>query len=125
MLRVPICPICVGVAGTWLWMLVARALGYPVDPGMLAILLGASASGIAYQVEKRLPPGRSSVLWKALFVPAGLAAAYAVFASLWALAVPIGIALLLLTAFVLIPGATAQGAGDAVDTLKDRMRQCC
>jgi len=65
------------------------------------------------------------VLWKALFVPAGRAAAYAVFASLWALAVPIGIALLLLTAFVLIPGTTAQGAGDAVDTLKDRMRQCC
>ena len=125
LLRVPVCPICAGVAGTWLWMIVGRSLGYAIDPGMLAILLGASVAGVAYQVEKRLPPGRSPILWKMLFIPIGLIAAYALAASLWALLAPVAIALALLTAFFLIPGGTAHAESEAVGALKERMRQCC
>src|SRR3990172_8674039 len=69
MLRVPVCPICLGVGGTWLWMLIGRSLGYAVDATMLAILLGGSVAGIAYQLERRLPQGRSPLLWKILFIP--------------------------------------------------------
>jgi len=33
----PVCPICAGVSGTWLWMLGLRFLGYPIDIAVLAI----------------------------------------------------------------------------------------
>jgi len=84
-LRVPLCPICLGVGGTWLWMLIGRSLGYSVDAAMLSILLGGSVVGIAFQVERRLPQGRSPLLWKTLFIPAGFAAAYALAAAQWSL----------------------------------------
>ena len=35
-LRVSVCPICVGVAGTWLWMLICRHFGLPVPPALEA-----------------------------------------------------------------------------------------
>jgi len=63
LLAAPVCPICAGVAGTWLWMLAGRELGYAADATVLAILLGATVAGSAYQLEKRLPPGRSRLLW--------------------------------------------------------------
>ncbi|MDP2664447.1 MAG: hypothetical protein Q8O97_00530 [bacterium] len=71
-----VCPICAGVSGTWLWMLVALFLGYEIDLVIAAMLLGGSVVGIAYQLEKRLPAGHSPLLWKALFVPAGFVVAY-------------------------------------------------
>ena len=68
------CPICVGVAGTWLWMIVARYAGVSIDPTMLAILLGGSVAGTAYLLEKHLPQDRSKLLWKTLFIPIGFIA---------------------------------------------------
>ncbi len=84
-LKAPICPICFGVGGTWLWMIVGRSMGYAVDATMLAMLLGGSVVGIAYLVEKRLPSGRSPLLWKMLFIPAGFAAAYGLAEAQWSL----------------------------------------
>jgi len=78
LLRVPLCPICLGVGGTWLWMVVARYVGVAFDASMLPVLLGGSAVGVAYQLEKHLPQGRSALLWKSLFIPLALVAAYGV-----------------------------------------------
>ena len=125
LLRVPLCPICLGVGGTWLWMMIGRSLGYAVDATMLSILLGGSVAGIAYQVEKRLPPGRSPLLWKTLFIPAGFLAAYGLAASQWALFGVTSGVLVLLTAFFLLP-ASAQGAeNETVEELKKKMQNCC
>ena len=124
MLRLPICPICAGVAGTWLWMVIARALGHAVDVTMLSILLGASVAGIAYQIAKQLPQGRSSLLWKTLFVPAGLVAAYALAAAQWTLLAVAGGALVLLTAFFLRPPSVSDES-ETVEALKEKMRECC
>src|SRR3989344_3957215 len=55
-----ICPVCAGSFGTWLWMLIVRSLGYSVDPIILAILMGGSIVGIAYQIEKLPGFSRSS-----------------------------------------------------------------
>lgn len=125
LLRVPLCPICLGVGGTWLWMVVARELGYTVDTTVLAILLGGSVAGIAYQVEKRLPQGRSALLWKTLFIPTGFVAAYALAAPHWVLLGTMSVALVLLTIFFLIaPGApTVENA--KVEELKKKMQECC
>lgn len=125
MLRIPVCPICLGVGGTWLWMVIGRSLGYAVDTTMLAILLGGSVAGIAYQIEKRLPQGRSPLLWKTLFIPAGFVAAYALAAPQWALFAMVSVALVLLTAFFLLPPGASGEASDTVEELKKKMQNCC
>jgi len=125
LLRVPVCPICLGVGGTWLWMLVGRSLGHAVDATMLSILLGGSVAGIAYQLEKRLPPERSSLLWKTLFVPAGFVAAYALVQLQWTLLAVTGALLALLTAFFLAPRAASREQSETVEELKKKMRECC
>jgi len=124
-LRVPVCPICLGVGGTWLWMLIGRSLGYAVDAAMLSILLGGSVVGVAYQVERRLPQGRSPLLWKTLFVPAGFVAVYALAASQWSLLAAMGVVLVLLTAVFLVPPAASEKQSETVEELKKKMQQCC
>ena len=125
LLRIPVCPICFGVGGTWLWMVIGRSLGYAVDATMLSILLGGSVAGIAYQVEKRLPRGRSPLLWKTLFIPSGIVAAYALASPQWTLFAVMSVALVLLTAFFLIPPAGPGKASETIEDLKKKMRTCC
>lgn len=126
LLGIPVCPICLGVGGTWLWMLVARELGYAVDTTMLAMLLGASVAGVAYLIEKRLSPARSALLWKTLFIPTGLVAAYALVAQLWPVLAGASVVLVLLTAFFLVAPAAASGEDSGnVEELTAKMKNCC
>jgi len=125
MLRLPLCPICSGVAGTWLWMLVARHHGFAIDAAMLSILLGGSVVGIAYQIEKRLAGARSPLLWKTLFIPAGFAAAYGLAGAQWVLLVAALVVLLLLSAYFLWPRGSATTSSTAVQELESRMKNCC
>ena len=124
-LRVPICPICLGIAGTWFWMIIVRALGHAVDATMLALLLGGSVVGIAYQVEKHLPHGRSPLLWKTFFVPAGFVAAYALAMPQWAAFAVTSVALVVVTAVYLFFPATSAKRSATVEDLKKRMQECC
>ena len=119
-----ICPICAGVSGTWLWMLGLYQLGYQVDLGIAAMLMGGSVVGIAYQLEKRLPAGRSSILWKALFIPMGFVVAYSVVVSQWTMAAAsLGVALVLAWAF--LKKAESPEQGRRVEELKKKMENCC
>ena len=121
----PICPICAGVAGTWLWMLAARALGVAIDATVLALLLGATVAGAAYQLEKRLPAGRSPLAWKAVFVPVGLVAAYGLVVSSW---IVTGAALAVLSVAMwlfLAPPRNAAGNEAAIEALEKQMKRCC
>jgi hypothetical protein len=120
-----VCPVCLGVGGTWLWMVAARFGGLAVDPAMLAVLLGGSAVGIAQALERRLPPGRSPMLWKALFVPAGFVAAYGLAVPHW-LALAAGLAALALLALAfLAPRRDAGADSAAVESIEEQMKRCC
>ncbi len=125
MLRVPLCPICLGVGGTWLWMLIARYFGVAFDTSMLPVLLGGSAVGVAYQLEKRLPRGRSALLWKSLSIPAGLAAAYGVALPDWTLFAAALVALLILSVIFFVPPRLQANDGATVDKLAEQMKKCC
>ena len=125
LLRIPLCPICTGVAGTWLWMLVARRYGYAIDAAMLSTLLGGSVVGIAYQLEKRLAGARSPLVWKTLFIPAGFAAAYGLALAQWALLAAALVVLLLLSAYSLWPRKSAATSSTAVQDLESKMKNCC
>jgi len=124
-LRVSVCPICVGVAGTWLWMLIARQFGIGVDTTMLPLLLAGSVVGIAYQLERFLPSGRSVALWKSVAIPLGLAAAYALEQSLWGLLAALLATLMVGAAVFFRPAAESGPASEAAEELKRQMKQCC
>lgn len=125
MLRVQLCPVCLGVGGTWLWMLVARYFGVVMDTSMLPVLLGGSAVGIAYQLERRLPEGRSALLWKSLFIPASLVAAYGLAGPNWILFGGAIAALLFLTVgFFVRPRVQAKDSA-TVEALEQQMKKCC
>ena len=125
MLRIQLCPICLGVGGTWLWMLIARELDYAVNTTMLAILVGGSVAAVADQVEKRLPAHRSTLLWKTLFLPPAFAGAYALITRHWVLLVPVVIGLIGLTMFFLHSSGAAQESNENVDELTRKMKNCC
>lgn len=128
-----VCPICAGVAGTWLWMLGLYQLGYQVDLGIAAVLMGGSVVGIAYQLEKKLPAGKSPLLWKTLFIPAGFVAMYSLVSFQWTMAA----ASLLVTGAIAwaflkkaespeeIRRAESPEQGRRVEELKKKMENCC
>lgn len=120
----PVCPICAGVAGTWLALLAARAAGLPVEPLVLAMFLGASVLGGAQWVEARLPEGRSPLLWKALALPAGFAAAYGVASQRWGAAALAALVLAALAA-AFLRARGARGDAAVVAELEERMKKCC
>lgn len=124
-----ICPICAGVSGTWLWMLAGKFLGYEVDLVMLALLMGGSVVGIAYQIEKRLPSNRSPLLWKTLFIPTGFIAVYSVISSWWLVFIVLA-AFLIVLALVFTEQeksnkATATTQNPKVEELEKKMKNCC
>ncbi len=121
----PVCPICIGVAGTWLWMLAVRLAGFAFDASMLAILLGGSVVGIAYQLEKHLPQGRSPLLWKTLFLPIGFAAAYGVAIPHWSLLAVASVALMVLTTVFFVQCRHSEKNSAAVAKLERDMKKCC
>lgn len=125
LLQLSLCPICSGVAGTWIWMLVARHYGVAVDAAMLSILLGGSVVGVTYQLEKRLAGGRSALLWKTLFIPAGFAAAYGLAEAQWPLLAAALLVLMLLMAYFLWPHGSATPPSSAVQDLENKMKNCC
>ena len=120
-----VCPVCAGVTGTWIWMLAARLAGFAFDATMLAILLGGSAVGMAYQLEKHLSQGRSPLLWKTLFLPTGFAAAYGLAVAHWSLLAMAVAALLLLTAVFFVPRRHSEKNSAAVEKLEQDMKKCC
>lgn len=124
-LRFPVCPVCVGVSGTWMWMLGARLAGFGADATILATLLGGSVVGVAFQLEKRLRPGRSPLLWKALFLPVGFIAAYGLAVSNWGLAAAAIAVLLILAAAFVLPSGLSRGNEAVVDKLEEHMKKCC
>lgn len=125
MTRLPVCPVCVGVAGTWVGLLAARFAGLPVDATVLAILLGASVLGITQWGAERLTQGGSALLWKALALPTGSAAAYGLVAEHWRLAAVAAIAFALLAVLFRAARRAPESDSVAVSQLEERMKRCC
>jgi len=121
-----ICPICVGVSATWLWLLGAYYFGYAVDLTLVSLLMGGSVVGIAYTSEKRLTPGKNGLLWKALFIPAGFGLVYSLLIEQWvAMAAALVVIVALLLIFFLVGRGPIEATSDAAVLLEEKMKQCC
>ena len=123
--RLSICPICLGVGGTWVLMLGARYFGVAFDTSMLPVLLGGSAVGVAYQLERYLPEERSALLWKSLFIPLALSAAYGIAQAQWMVLLTALAAILILGLIFLIPRQVRGSDSAAVEKLQEQMKKCC
>lgn len=125
LLRLPLCPICAGVAGTWAWLLAGSWYGMSVDPVLPALLMGGSVVGIAYQLERRIHPGRSPLLMKAVFMPLGFLAAYALLARAWPMGLVAVLGIIAASAFFLLPPRTTPGGDGTRERLVKELEQCC
>ncbi len=124
------CPICIGVSGTWLWILVASFLGYEIDLIIPAILMGGTVVGTLYQLEKRFVRAHSSprklLVWKILFVPIGFLAVYGVLSSWWIIVAVAVITLVLLTLLFNKKSRTSSvTTNNNVEKLEHEMENCC
>lgn len=122
---IQICPICAGVSGTWLGLIALHLAGYQIDLVVPAILMGGSAVGIAYQLEKKLPAEKSALLWKTLFIPAGFIAAYSILMQ-WLSAFLVSLIFLLQISFIFLsPRKKSDSHDQKVDELEKKMKNCC
>lgn len=123
-----ICPICTGVSGTWFWILAGIYFGL-LDAGSwslaAAMLMGGSVVGIAYQLEKKLPVGKSQFLWKMVFIPAGFISVYGILTEQW-IAFFAAMIFLALISFLFIREQKHRGPGNrVVGELTEKMKNCC
>lgn len=119
---IAVCPICVGVAGTWGWMLIAHYAGYAIDVTVLGLLMGGSPVGIAYVLEKKLPEGRSPIWWKFLAIPAGFAAMYGLLTAdvLWIVGGAIAWGIVAVLFF-----CKTGGSNENVSKMEKSLENCC
>lgn len=121
-----ICPICIGVSGTWLWMIIAQILGFQMDVLVIAILLGGSVVGIAYQLAKRVPESKSLAL-KMVIIPLGFFAAYNLATLSWNVFF-ISLAVIVAAVFGFWKVAIQHDPEEkkhVVKELEDKMKNCC
>jgi hypothetical protein len=128
-----LCPLCAGVAGTWIALLGVHWAGVELDLRLPALLLGGSVVGLAGLGEAALA-GRSpgaTLAWKTAFVVTGFATAYALLLSAWPGVALGAVALLALQAVLWLPGlrtANAEPTGSASArrmSLLTQLKNCC
>lgn len=134
--RLPLCPVCIGTSGAWLALHGSVLMGWlPREPFLVpvALLMGASFLGIAERAEERVPLAfRYPMAVKAVTVGIGVPLG-ALMLSSFSLWVWVGeaVALVLLAAFLFRPRRIRTGSGDGADQeratadLADRLKQCC
>ena len=124
-----LCPVCIGVSGTWMGLLVASGMDYGVDPRLSAVLLGGSVVGLAGLGEKHfatVSPNRL-LLWKTVFVTVGFATAYALTQFRWPLVISGAAALGALFGLLVFFKArkTDPEHSERVEAIKAQMKHCC
>lgn len=125
-----VCPICAGVSLTWLWILAGIYSGWLAAGSwqlLAALAMGGSVVGIAYQLEKRLAPGRSPLVWKTLFIPAGFAAVYGLVRMDWWLALS-ALAAALVIVIIFLRRSPQKSGGEISNRaaeLEQKMKDCC
>lgn len=119
-----ICPVCVGVCGTWIALLILRGFGVAVDPIILGTLMGGSVVGIAYTCEKRLATGRSLILWKLLFIPFGFLFAASVIEQS-AAGIALGVIALLFISYLYLGVPKKVSQKPDTGAIENKLKNCC
>lgn len=126
-LPVRFCPLCTGVAFTWLWMVggaVSNILSYEylITAG---ILMGGSVVGIAYMAEKNLPSGKSKIGWLTSFVLTGFGAVYGVvFLNVWLILLFFA-SIMAVVGFFFYTKKIGKGRKKRIEKIEKELEDCC
>jgi len=121
-----LCPLCVGVSATWLWLLVVRTGNTAVDPAVLGLLMGGTVVGLAYQLQKRLPADRSPALFLALFAIAGFGTANGAIAGHWSWTILSAAGLVGVMGWAFLAGTHPERKDSAaVADVEKKLENCC
>lgn len=118
---VRVCPICAGIASMWIVLIALRIAGWPVDPAVLALLLGGSAVGMSFSLEKRR---HMHPLVKATFIVVGLLFAHNIVIENWPLALIDAAVLSAFSYFIMKDNSGGDDSGKN-DELVKNMDDCC
>ena len=127
-LKFKICPICAGVALTWLWLLmgiISNQLPAASYQLLIAVLMGGTVVGAMFKLEKFIKPD-FILLWKTIFVISGFLAAYSLINTDWAM-FAIGVILAVVITLFLKTRGVGQEKQELKKTkeLEEKMRNCC
>lgn len=132
-MKINICPICIVVSGSWLTLSIGVVWGYlPAALYLvpIALLMGGTVVGIAYQGERKLDwASRHNLLWKILVVFLGMPIAYIFVTNPSKPVVIIELALLFLISYFFFIKRPIRSGGSASDKrisdIEEKMEQCC
>ena len=129
-----VCPICAGVSGTWFLLLVGILLGWLSLANyylLIAVLMGGTVVGIAYQGEKRLNIAPENFLkFKTAVIVPGFVLVYFALASIGWLALVIEAAVLVAVMYLyfvqpFLKERPPVRDKEKVAELEDKMKNCC
>ena len=129
-MKINICPICVVVSGIWLILSAGVAWGYLASEQFMipvAILMGGSVMGIAYQGEKKfIWASTHSLIWKIIIIFSGMPAAYLFVVNLSKpMVVTEFILLIIIAYFFFIKRLKQPGRLHTISQIEKQMEQCC
>jgi len=122
-----VCPICAGVFLTWVGLLGAYFAGYPIPLTIPALLMGGSAVGSAYQLEKRSSRASPTtrMFFKVLFIPAGFIAAYAALEQWWTVLLSATAFLAVVAMWFVSSGRATSSHEETIGDIEKKMEDCC
>lgn len=124
-----VCTVCVIVSGTWLALSFAVAFGYlssAVFVLPIAILMGGTVVGLAYQGEKvNNWAQRHFILWKLAVMLTGFSVVYLAVANLSRLMVLLEFVLMVLVAILLFRDKSAEQSNQRAIGLEEKLKKCC
>lgn len=123
-----ICPPCAGVFLTWAGLLMLYWGGYRINLLAIGILMGGSVTGISYWLETYLAPGKSPLLWKIIFLPAGFALVYGIIFEEIVTSVLSLVAVIFIAVYFLGNSSSrikSEQEERAIEGLEKKMKNCC
>lgn len=125
MIKLNLCPVCVGVAGTWLWLVIAYFGGYQIELIIPAMLMGGSVVGVMSKLE-RLIELKFVLVWKTIFVVSGFLAMNSLITSQW-LVLTMGIIIAIIATLIFRTGKIEvnKAGSEKFQELKEKMKNCC
>lgn len=129
-LKIKICPVCVAVSFTWLLISAGIAAGLLESENwklIMAITMGGTAVGVAFQMEKRF--GWRGSMIRIVIITIGFILAYFAVGniSLWTLAAEAIIILILGYLFFVFKVGNGANTADSkkLKELEEKMKNCC
>lgn len=121
--RPKICPICAGVSGTWLWMLITYFIRPDlIQPLWLGILMGGSIIGIMYQIDKRLAGAMAWIIVKPLWVATGFGVVVALLLYEWSW-LSLGLVILAVLGIMIV--MTLLSPQNNSSKILEKLKNCC